>query len=104
MEIFFETDILRKCIFMLMSLHKDNVFDAQNPSEIPSFSIQLSDDSIKIIFDFIYTLASHVFACVLFHVERSSAGPQDDSSPLPIGHVRERSRREQARVCVGLLG
>ena len=58
MEIFFETDILRKCIFMLMSLHKYNVFDAQNPS----FSIQLSDDSIKIIYDFIYTLASHVLA------------------------------------------
>lgn len=104
MEIFFETDILRKCIFMLMSLHKYNVFDAQNPSEIPSFSIQLSDDSIKIIFDFIYTLASHVFACVRCHVERSSPGPQDDSSPVPPGHLRERGRRKQTRVCFSVLG
>ncbi len=64
-------DILRKLIFMLMSIHKYNVFDIQNPQGIPQFDIQLylssslsiiyrSDDSIKIIYDFIYTLASHV--------------------------------------------
>ena len=97
-EIFFETDILRKCIFMLMSLHKYNVFDAQNPSEIPSFSIQLSDDSIKIIYDFIYTLASHVFASVCFDVECPSAGPENDSSSVPSGYVCERSGRKQSRV------
>ena len=53
-----------------MSIHKYNVFDIQNPQGIPQFDIQLylsslsiiyrSDDSIKIIYDFIYTLASHV--------------------------------------------
>ena len=63
-------DILRKLIFMLMSIHKYNVFDIQRPEEIPPFDIALcvsvtaltnrSDDTISIIYDLIYTLASHV--------------------------------------------
>ena len=40
-EIFFEMDILRKLIFMLMSIHKYNVFDIQRPEEIPAFDIVL---------------------------------------------------------------
>ena len=40
-EIFFEMDILRKLIFMLMSIHKYNVFDASKPEEIPSFDCEL---------------------------------------------------------------
>lgn len=63
-------DVLRKLIFMLMSIHKYNAFDIQRPEEIPPFDIALflslpaltrrSDDSIKFIYDLIYTLASHV--------------------------------------------
>ena len=98
MEIFFETDILRKLIFMLMSLHKFNVFDVQNPTEIPSFTIQLSDDSIKIIYDFIYTLASHVFQCVTSHLERAAPRPEDHSSSFPSWYLCQRGRRVEAGV------
>lgn len=75
MEIFFEMDILRKLIFMLMSIHKYNVFDASKPEEIPSFDVTLfslsfaitlrSEDAVQIIFDFITILASHVVAVSL---------------------------------------
>ena len=34
-------DVLRKLIFMLMSIHKYNAFDIQRPEEIPPFDIAL---------------------------------------------------------------
>ena len=70
MEIFFEMDILRKLIFMLMSIHKYKVFDASKPEEIPNFDVTLlvhsfaftfrSEDAVQIIFNLITVLASHV--------------------------------------------
>ncbi|KAK8798674.1 hypothetical protein WA158_007758 [Blastocystis sp. Blastoise] len=59
LEIFFEMDILRKLIFMVMSKHATNFISPDSKFEIPNFHANFTDAVLNKIMDFIYLLASH---------------------------------------------
>lgn len=72
-EIFFEMDILRKLIFMLMSIHKYNVFDIQNPQGIPQFDIQLYLSSLSLSYiDLMILLRLSMISFILLLLMQSS--------------------------------
>ena len=67
LEIFFEMDILRKLIFMIMSRYSHNIVTSDMNIEVPHFQVTFTAEVLTKILDFIYLLASHVYPSTPTH-------------------------------------
>lgn len=90
-------------MFLIFRIPRRFLNSIFNCIELLFFVIIRSDDSIKIIYDFIFTLASHVMHFPdLQLLECSSSGSQNNAVTFPFGYLCERKRRAKRRVFLEL--